>query len=148
MKSLSLTLIMIIAAISSCNISENKVTKWKTEITQTEKDFAYMPAHEGIPAAFAAYAADDVVLLRNDSLIKGRDALIHFYNSRETTNDSVSLTWEPDFADVSSSGDLGYTYGKYRYIVTDSAGNSRSHTGVFHTVWKRQKNGEWKFVWD
>ncbi|HEX2394446.1 MAG TPA: nuclear transport factor 2 family protein [Bacteroidales bacterium] len=148
MKSSSLILVLIFTTVISCNRSEKMKNKWKAEIVQTEKDFAYMAAHEGISVAFAVYAADDVVLLRNDSLIKGRDALIRFYNSRESTNDSISLTWEPDFAEVSASGDLGYTFGKYTYSITDTAGNTRSHEGIFHTVWKRQKNGEWKFVWD
>jgi ketosteroid isomerase-like protein len=131
----------------ACNSDQDRIEKWKAEIVQTEKDFAYMAGVEGIPAAFSAYAAEDVVLLRNGSLVKGREGLINFYN-RKGSNDSVSLTWTPDFVDVSSSGDLGYTYGNFQYSVTDSLGNTRSHKGIFHTVWKRQNNGEWKFVWD
>lgn len=139
-------IVLFFVLLISC--SEGTTEKWKSEIIQTEKDFAYMASHEGISDAFAAYAAEDVVLLRNDSLIKGKEGLMNFYESRETGNDSISLTWEPDFADVSISGDLGYTYGRYRYSITDTSGSERTHTGIFHTVWKRQKNGEWKFVWD
>jgi len=148
MKTIHILLVLLAVLPFSCNINKNRIEKWKSEIIQTERDFANMAAHKGIPAAFAAYAAADVVLIRNDSLIKGIDGLVHFYGNRPAGNDRVSLTWDPDFADVSLSGDLGYTYGKYHYSVTDSAGNSRSDSGIFHTVWKRQKNGEWKFVWD
>jgi len=58
------------------------------------------------------------------------------------------LEWAPDFVDVSSSGDLAYTYGKFTFSFKDSLGNKVENKGIFHTVWKRQSNGEWKFVWD
>jgi ketosteroid isomerase-like protein len=56
------------------------------------------------------------------------------------------LTWSPDFIDVSASGDMAYTYGKYNYTTTDSLGNVSEIEGIFHTVWKRQADGNWKFV--
>lgn len=139
---ISLVLIAI-----SCGVSERKINKWKAEIIQTERDFSYMAGREGIAEAFAAFAAEDVVLLRNGNLIKGKEGLISFFSNRASA-DSISLTWAPDFADVSSSGDMGYTYGTYTYTVTDTTGQTSTHKGIFHTVWKRQKNGEWKFVWD
>ena len=61
---------------------------------------------------------------------------------------SKNLSWSPDFIDVSSSGDLGYTYGKYVFTYSDSIGNLLEDTGIFHTVWKRQADGLWKFVCD
>jgi len=63
-------------------------------------------------------------------------------------SENVSLVWEPDFVDVSASGDLAYTYGKFIYTLTDSLGKDQVMEGIFHTVWKRQTDGTWKFVWD
>ena len=57
-------------------------------------------------------------------------------------------SWKPDFVDVSSSGDLGYTYGQYTFIRLDSIGNETASQGIFHTVWKRQSDGNWRFVYD
>ena len=59
-----------------------------------------------------------------------------------------NLSWKPDFVDVSASGDLGYTYGHFTYSYTDSTGTIMESSGVFHTVWKRQADGSWLFVWD
>ena len=109
--------------------------------------FAQLSQEEGIRAAFLAYAAEDAVLLRGEKLVIGRDGIDQYLGEgpRDTT---VSLTWTPDFVDVSSSGDLGYTYGKYVYAYVDSLGDPAESMGYFHTVWKRMENGEWKFVWD
>ena len=89
-----------------------------------------------------------VVLLRNNSLIIGIDSLRESYKNKESEIGKVSLTWKPDFVDVAISGDLGYTYGKYVYTTTDSIGTKNVLEGIFHTVWKRQPDGTWKFVWD
>ncbi|MEI9943504.1 MAG: DUF4440 domain-containing protein [Chitinophagaceae bacterium] len=58
------------------------------------------------------------------------------------------MTWTPDFIEVSENGDLGYTFGKYTWSTKDSAGQAQEYKGVFHTVWKKQEDGQWKYVWD
>jgi len=127
---------------------ENPADKWKREIVKTEKEFSDMAGEVGIPAAFILYAADDAVVLRGDQLVVGKSELIAFYQDQYGENEDESLSWEPDFVDVSSSGDLGYTYGQYTYSYVDSTGSTIEHTGIFHTVWKRQPDGTWRFVWD
>ena len=102
-----------------------------------------MVKENGIHDAFLYYAAEDAVLKRRDFII-GKEAI----DKHLEKSISKDLSWSPDFVDVSSSGDLGYTYGKYVYKYTDSIGNTLEDKGIFHTVWKRQTNGSWKFVWD
>jgi ketosteroid isomerase-like protein len=131
----------------SCQTDQKQMEIWKKEITDTEQAFAEMAKKEGIPKAFITFAAEDAVLLRNNNLIKGKNGLKASLEKRFASG-NASLTWAPDFVDVSSAGDLGYTYGKYIYSSTDSLGNTQSSEGIFHTVWRRQPDGTWKFVWD
>ena len=56
------------------------------------------------------------------------------------------LTWEPDFADVAKSGDLGYTWGRYTYTSFDST--ESPSCGFYVTIWKKQLDGSWRFVFD
>jgi ketosteroid isomerase-like protein len=122
--------------------------KWKKEITDTELAFSAMAKQEGIPAAFLAFAAEDMVIMRNNELVIGKDALRKRYENSSSGSSEATLEWKPDFVDVATSGDLGYTYGKYILTSTDSTGIISEDTGIFHTVWKRQSDGTWKFVWD
>ncbi|WP_242118986.1 YybH family protein [Aestuariivivens sediminicola] len=117
---------------------------WKNELFETERQFSAMAQKEGMRTAFLNFAADEAVLLRNDSLIKGRPGIAYYMKNAN----SKGLHWEPEFADVSASGDLGYTYGEYTYSYTDSTGTVQTARGIFHTVWKRQADNSWKFVWD
>jgi ketosteroid isomerase-like protein len=125
---------------------ENQMEIWKNEVMRTEFDFAEMARTEGIAKAFEAFAANDAVLSRNNALVIGKEGIRNFYEKRDLTN--VSLEWKPDFIQIAASGDLAYTYGKYTYAAIDSAGISTSSNGIFHTVWKRQVDGSWKYVWD
>jgi ketosteroid isomerase-like protein len=122
------------------------ITKSKTEIVETEKAFAAMAKKEGIAAAFTYYAAEDAAINYKDKLIKGRNEIKAHYSDKKYND--VSLEWTPDFVDASSSGDLGYTYGNYTYIKKDSTGTTETFKGIFHTVWKKQTDGTWRFVWD
>ncbi len=128
--------------------SENEIEKWKNEIIQTEEAFCEMVAKQGIPKAFLFFAADEAVLMRDNKLIIGREALKGSFEDSMLNFEQISLVWKPDFVDVSASGDLGYTYGNFVYTTSDSIGVSTDFEGVFHTVWKRQPDGNWRFVYD
>lgn len=145
MKKTFILLLLCIPLFHDCTSREDQAEKWKQEIVETEKAFSDLAGKEGIPSAFLTFAAEDAVLMRNNTLVLGKESL---KESFEGSPENVSLSWEPDFVDVAASGDLGYTYGKFIYTSTDSLGNESVQEGVFHTVWKRQSDGSWKFVWD
>lgn len=148
MKNLFVLSILFLFIFNSCRLQEkeNQMEIWKNEVMQAELDFAEMAKTEGIAKAFEAFAANDAVLSRNNELVIGKEGIRNFYENRDLTK--VSLEWEPDFIEIAASGDLAYTYGKYTYAAVDSTGVSKSSNGIFHTVWKRQEDGSWKYVWD
>jgi len=119
---------------------------YKKEILETEKAFAEMAKIEGLPKAFLAYADEAAVLNRNNTIIKGKPAIKEYF--KKQTLREVKLEWTPDFVEVSQSGDLGYTYGKYSFSAKDTSGQKIESEGIFHTVWKKQADGNWRYVWD
>jgi len=138
-------LLFSILIIWSCSAEKN-FEELKAEIMQTELDFVQMVKDEGVQKAFLAFAADNAVLNRNDKILKGKQAFIEYFSNPVWKD--AGLSWKPDFVDVSKSADLAYTYGSYTFTSKDSLGKISESTGIFHTVWKRQKDGSWKFVWD
>ena len=137
----------MVIVLAGCNSSDMEKEKWKTEILETEREFSELAQKEGIGNAFAKFAADEAVLMRNNNLVIGKEGLLSYY-SETMENTDAKLSWKPEFIDVSTSGDLGYTYGYYTFTVKDTLDNDIVTQGVFHTVWKRQDDGSWKFVWD
>jgi ketosteroid isomerase-like protein len=119
----------------------------KSEILIVEKNFERDLNAKGVAFAFTYYAAENAVIKReNDTLITGRDAIKNYYSGPSYT--SAHAYWTPDFIDVSPDGTFAYTYGKYRWIVNNEPGETKEYHGIFHTVWKRQPSGDWKYVWD
>ena len=119
----------------------------KDEIFQTEKAFERMTREKGIAYAFYFFADDSAVIKRqNDMLITGKENIRTYYEKQDLKNAAVN--WTPDFIEVSSCGDLGYTYGKYTWRIWNEKGDTTEYKGIFHTVWKQQDDGNWKYVWD
>lgn len=145
---LSLLLFVFFLVFISCNMEDkNKtISRYKEEIRKTEQKFAEMVKKKGIKEAFLAFAADDAVLSRNNILVKGKEAIRSYFEKGRLQD--IKLEWAPDFIDVSASGDIAYTYGKFTFSAKNGDGKLIESKGVFHTVWKRQKDGNWLFVWD
>lgn len=144
MKTYFFILFSIIAFSCAPQIDKEKV---KQEIFDTEKSFEKMCAEKGIAEGFYSFAADSAVIKRqNDTLIIGKESIEQYYNKDFYKNASVK--WTPDFIDVSDDGSIAYTYGKYVWTAKDENGNPTEFRGVFHTVWKKQNDNTWKYVWD
>lgn len=139
------TLLIILCSLLN-QIPKDK-TELKNDIFRTEKAFEKMVSEKGMAEAFYFFADDSAVIKReNDTLITGKENIRKYYEKRKTKN--ATLSWTPDFIDVSDCGTLGYSFGKYVWRSKDQNGNMIEHKGVFHTVWKRQPDKSWKYVWD
>ncbi|KQC28812.1 YybH family protein [Flagellimonas eckloniae] len=145
MKTLSF---LFLALLIGCKKPEanSDIEKWKTEIMSVEKSFNDMAQNDGLAKAFSYFAAEDGVIKRGKNIIKGKTTIGKWYEKDVRPNESLS--WTPTFVDVSKNGDMAYTYGNYIFTYLDSLGIKKENKGIFHTVWKRQKDGTWKFVYD
>ena len=62
---------------------------------------------------------------------------------------SVHVAWHPVYATLAASGDLGYTYGYYRWTSRDEKGvPAPPADGKFLTIWRRDDAGRWRVVVD
>jgi len=140
-----LTLLACAVLITACQQQVDK-EKVRDEIFQTEKAFEKMAAEKSVSEAFYHFADENAVIKRqNDTLIVGKENIKLFY---ERGRKDATVNWTPDFIDVADDGTLGYTYGKFSWKIKNDQGAVTEYKGVFHTVWKKQKDNTWKYVWD
>jgi ketosteroid isomerase-like protein len=135
--------ILIISPKNFAAVEENpeNSTSTKEQLIKTDKEFSEKSVKEGISAAFIAYADDDVILMRDGQFpIEGKKDLEEYYSKMKSSN--ARLEWSPVKAEVSESGELGYTFGNWIYASKDTV------YGNYVTIWKKQKDGSWKFVLD
>ena len=141
-----LTLLISAVMITSCQQSANK-DEIKKEIFQTEKAFEKMTSERSVAEAFYYFADENAVIHReNDTLIKGKNNIKVYYEGKN--NNNATVNWTPDYIEVSDCGTFGYTYGKFVWKIKNKNGDISEYKGIFHTVWKKQKDNSWKYVWD
>ena len=141
-----LSIIILTITMASCQNTADQASLEK-EIFQTEKAFEKMASEKGIAEAFYYYAAEDAVIKReNDTLIIGKKNIRTYYE--KINDEKTTVSWTPDYINMSADGTMAYTYGKYLWKIKDEQGEIAEYKGVFHTVWKKQADKSWKYVWD
>lgn len=135
-------IILIFAGMIALSCNEKKAVKEPAstqDMISADLAFSDMCRQVGMKKAFLQYIDDEGTLLRPDHLpIVGAEAINYISFLSDT---SYTLSWKPAHAEIASSGDLGYTYGTFKLQLPDT-----TLTGTYVNIWKKEKDGEWKFV--
>ena len=92
---------------------------------------------------FAEYGA---MIRQGEGEVRGRDEVKNAVAALDQPG--VSLRWEPLRADISASGDLGWTTGTYMSEAAGEDGTVTRGEGRYVSIWRRQADGSWKVVMD
>jgi ketosteroid isomerase-like protein len=115
-------------------------------LKKLEGEFMKAAAEKG-SAGYMSYYSDGAVELPN-----GGDAIVGKSNIATgmgfLDDKNNRLTWSPVGADISASGDLGYTFGTFEFQSKDKDGKGVVDRGKYMTVWKKQADGSWKVAVD
>jgi ketosteroid isomerase-like protein len=133
-------------SIISCSRQSSEDTEAKkAEIINTDKAFSAMSAQKGMREAFIAFAADDVIKPQDGRHpVVGKMSLLESF--KDAPQQEFILTWEPLKVDV--SGDLGYTFGNWIRKSKSPTVTDTTYYGNYISIWKRQPDGTWKYVFD
>lgn len=118
------------------------------ELMEVDRAFNARAQEVGVPAAFVEFAAEDAVMYRNGrDPVVGKEAIARLLAGEEAT----ILIWKPLTADIAASGDLGYTRGSF--VLAQPPGGDDSAPGgklegYYVSIWKKQADGSWKWVFD
>lgn len=105
-------------------------------VVAAERAFAADAPSLGIAGSFNKWSTPDAIVIAD-----GRAQRIgEVYPDGPRPADEPLLEWWPNFAGVARSGDLGFTTGGV-------ALNGR-RTGHYFTIWKRQPDGSWRWIYD
>ena len=133
-------LFFIIVAFFSCDVKkENPQPHSTQEIISADLAFSDMCRQVGMKKAFLQYIDNEGTLLRPDHLpMIGADAINYLSQLSDT---AYKLSWQPSHAEITASGDFGYTFGIFELQLSDT-----TFSGTYVNIWKKEKDGEWKFV--
>jgi ketosteroid isomerase-like protein len=109
-------------------------------LAAAETAFAAHSVREDLRAAFLAAFAEDGVFVRNG-----------WANSNEYQRSAAAppivLDWQPVYAEVAASGELGLSTGPWKITSKEKPDAAPSY-GQFVSVWRREAGGPWKVAVD
>ncbi|MBC8173160.1 MAG: DUF4440 domain-containing protein [Chitinophagales bacterium] len=121
--------------------AQNSVADNKDVILDTDRSFCSYALEHGINKAFLFYADDSIVRLNNGELpVRGKTDLTKQYGNDAGTK---NISWYPVDGEVARSGEMGYTWGNWKFTSPDTI-----FYGNYVTVWKKQQDGTWKVLLD
>ncbi|MCX6835930.1 MAG: hypothetical protein NTW07_12555 [candidate division Zixibacteria bacterium] len=128
-------MVLIVVALAGCS---SQPPADPMVLVNSERAFASALVEKGSRDAFLEFSDYDAVMFLPGAIrVKN-----HFRFSARSTE---LLSWLPTYAEIASSGDMGWTTGpwEWREKPTDSLPLG---TGHYVTIWKQQADSTWKFV--
>jgi ketosteroid isomerase-like protein len=136
----SVTVLLLVILVGATALAKkDKSTEGADLLRQLEAQFAADVAQHGHDA-FLTHFAEDGVELVDGGGINTKDDM----RKQPAWPEGTSLTWTPLKAEMAASGDLGYTYGNYVYTARNKEGKLVASYGKYTSIWKKQKDGQWK----
>lgn len=113
----------------------------------TSKAWSAAAQTENVEDILSYWADTAVVYSPNRSAFKGKQAI------REMIEQSYkipgfAISWEPLQANISESADMAYLLEKNTVSLIDSLGNRLTQHNRAVTIWRKDKEGNWKNVVD
>ncbi len=151
------TKLLLLLLVAVCGRAEASASpeELRRGLAATERAFCADAARLGIADAFLAHMADSCFL--PDSLGLGRAEYAASVQAARAKagaaynpgpNPNIELVWSPLRVEVSDDGTLGYTWGRYEFRSKGKDGKVDTSRGIYLTIWRRQADGSWKFVFD
>jgi len=134
---------LAVFAVCSCG---GELADYEEQIMEADRAFGAATAESGVEG-WVSYFAENGIQFRNGSIVSGH-ASIRELMTPAFAGSTYALTWDPVLAEVSESGDLGYTVGRYESRRTGADGEPVVTTGSYVTIWRRGADGTWKVALD
>ena len=116
-------------------------TTLELELMALDRKFSDQSAEHGFKNAFIDQLDSNAVLLRPNMMPVEGGAVVDYLIQQD--DHDFTLSWDPRHAEVSSSGDLGFTYGVY--ILKPISLDTMVYGNYVH-VWKRQPDSTWRLA--
>lgn len=129
-----------ILAVLTIIIGKVSIAQTRSEVVNAELSFAATAKAYTMKKAFLENMDSAAVVFERGQILNGFE---YWSKATETTG---KLLWHPGFNGSSQAGDLGFTTGPWEYRATLQ--DSVVANGQYTTIWKKNRNGEWKFLVD
>ena len=109
------------------------------QLLELERQLSAAAQDAGLGGALASVIHPEGVVIRPGVTLSGPDEIAR---GLAPPAGAGPIYWQPDRVEVSSSGDMGMTSGRYVQVVT----GAEAQQGRYVVVWRRDGAGDWKIL--
>ena len=137
----------VFMAFISCNQKEIDTKSEGEKLMQTSREWSQAAAKRDVNKILNYWTDDAVVMSAGEPVLKGKEGIRQMVEG-SFKNPGFQISWEPESAEISNSGDLGYLLENTKMTMPDSVGNATVQNFKAVTIWKKAADGSWKCVVD
>lgn len=116
-------------------------------LTKLDDDWSAAAVARDVDRVASFYAEDAIAYPPGEPVAVGRAAAKKVW-AAYFADPTFSISWKTLHAEVSKSGELGYTSGTYEASYKGPDGKTVAEKGKYLCTWKLQGDGTWKAVHD
>ena len=116
-------------------------------LTETSRAWSQAAGTGNVDAILAYWSDDALVIQPGQAPLRGRPA-IRAYLEQSMKTPGFRISWEPQEARISSSGDMGFLIERTTVVVNGPDGKPVTQHFRAVTIWRKQADGAWKNVVD
>ena len=117
------------------------------ELMQLSRSWSAMVGAGNFEGAIDVWADDAIMLPPDLPILSGKSAISE-YVAGAASIPGFKISWEPESAYVSRSGDMAYLIERNVIEMDDENGETIVTHGKVVTIWRRDAQGQWKNVVD
>lgn len=109
------------------------------QLLELERQLSAAAQDAGLGGALAPVMAENGMVIRPGVMLTGTDEITR---GLAPPANAGPMYWQPDRVEVSRSGDMGMTSGRYVQVIT----GAEAQQGRYVVVWRRDGSGDWKVL--
>lgn len=142
-----LSILFALILFSSCSQKKIDAEKEGQKLMQLSREWSKSASTDDVDKTVSYWADDAIFIASGQPTLTGKQDIRGMVEGMSKVP-GFSISWEPVSVSVSESGDMAYLIEKNSTTMKDSTGNLITIPGRAVSIWKKDKNGDWKNVVD
>jgi ketosteroid isomerase-like protein len=138
---------LFVASFATATAQKIDLKVEREKLMQASRDWSKFASSRDIENTLRYWTDDAIVISAGETDIKGKAAIRGMIEG-SLKNPDFTISWEPQSAEVSERGDMGYLLEEAKITTKDPSGKVVTQHFNSVTIWKKQSDGSWKNVVD
>jgi uncharacterized protein (TIGR02246 family) len=144
MRKISIILLILVAGCTTKKVDKKAEGE---KVKQVSREWSRVASAGDLEKTLSYWDDSAYMIFGNEPALRGKEAIRRMVEESFKTP-GFKISWEPESVEVSDNGDMAYLIENSKISFTDSSGKTVTENNKGVTIWRKQKDGNWKNVVD